>query len=195
MMALFPMEDPGLVIFPTHRLVKNVPEFRRQQAGCSLSQAFPRRAQATAEELFKTMDARQEKNTFGMAVAGARRPRYYFLKLKDPKVMDKELPNVSAASRRLDVTVLHKLILENELGIDKAKLEAFTNVEYVRAREEAVAKVGKSEIQAAFLLNPTDVTDVRDVASVGERMPQKSTDFYPKLLAGLVMMPLKIKKS
>ncbi len=148
---------------------------------------------ATPEDLFKMMDGHLEKNTFGMAIAGPQ-TRYYFLKLKDPKVMDKELPNMSAASRRLDVTVLHKLILENELGIDKAKLEAFTNVEYVRAREEAVGKVGKGEIQAAFILNPTDVSDVRDVASVGERMPQKSTDFYPKLLAGLVMMPLKIKK-
>jgi len=193
MMALFPMEDPGLVIFPTHRLVKNVDSFSADKLLAALSRNFEVEPVKSAEELSKKMDHRNGSNVFGMAAIGAPAP-FYFLKIKDPKVMDTVVPDASVPSRRLDVTVLHKLILENELGIDKAKLEAFTHVEYVRHTEEAMEKLGKGGIQAVFLLNPTDVNNVRDVASLGERMPQKSTDFYPKLLAGLVMMPLKIKK-
>ncbi|HEY3295588.1 MAG TPA: DUF1015 domain-containing protein [bacterium] len=193
MMALFPMEDPGLVIFPTHRLVKNVSDFSTDKLLAALSRNFEIEPVKSADELTRKMENRNGKNVFGMAAVNAPAP-FYFLKIKDPKVMDTVVPDASEPSRRLDVTVLHKLILENELGIDKAKLEAFTNVEYVRHTEEAMEKLGKGGIQAVFLLNPTDVKNVKDVASVGERMPQKSTDFYPKLLAGLVMMPLKIKK-
>lgn len=193
MMALFPMEDPGLVIFPTHRLVKNVDNFSTEKLLAALSKSFEVEPVQSVEDLSKKMENRNSKNVFGMAAVNSPAP-FYFLKIKDPKVMDTVVPDASEPSRRLDVTVLHKLILENELGIDKAKLEAFTNVEYVRHTEEAMAKLGKGGIQAVFLLNPTDVKNVKDVASVGERMPQKSTDFYPKLLAGLVMMPLKIQK-
>jgi uncharacterized protein (DUF1015 family) len=192
MMALFPMEDPGLVIFPTHRLVKNVENFDGNKLLAAIGKNFAVEPMATVQDLINAMN-QHKKHVFGMAATGTPAP-FYFLKLKDSKVMDQQLPNISAASRQLDVTVLHKLILENELGIDKAKLEAFTHVEYVRHREDAIDKLGKNGIQASFLLRPTDVADVKDVASLGERMPQKSTDFYPKLLAGLVMMPLKMQK-
>jgi len=194
MMALFPMEDPGLVIFPTHRLVKNVDNFDGSKLLAALAKNFEIESYDNTEALFHRLDnCNHHHQEFGLAALGTEKP-YYLLHLKDPKVMDKILPNVSEPSRRLDVTVLHKLILENELGIDKAKLEAFANVEYVRSRQDAVDKLGKKGIQAAFLMNPTNVKNVRDVASLGERMPQKSTDFYPKLLAGLVMMPLGIQK-
>jgi uncharacterized protein (DUF1015 family) len=193
MMALFPMEDPGLVIFPTHRLVKNVENFDGIKLMAALGKNFIIEPMATEKDLFKAMDGGPRTHSFGVCTVGTS-PSFYWLKLKDPRIMDKAVPGVSAASQQLDVTVLHKLILENELGIDKAKLEAFTHVEYIRSRAEAVAKLGKGGIQAAFLLNPTDVMAVKAVAGAGERMPQKSTDFYPKLLAGLVMMPLDIKK-
>lgn len=192
MMALFPMEDPGLVIFPTHRLVKNVDNFTGTKLLECLACNFEETAFDTAEALFAAMD-KGGRYVFGLCAVGTEKP-FYLLKLRDIKVMDQAAPDVSPASRQLDVTVLHRLILENELGIDKAKLEAFTHVEYLRSREDSVAKLGKSGIQAVFLLNPTDVQGVKAVAEKGERMPQKSTDFYPKLLAGLVMMPLSIKK-
>jgi len=193
MMALFPMEDPGLVIFPTHRLCKNVMDFSGPELITALLRNFAVDPKDTAEDLFKAMDSRKGKHVFGMCAVGTPAP-FYLLELKDEKVMDTATPELSEAMRKLDVTILHKLILEKELGIDKAKLEAFTHVEYVRHREEAVGKLGKGGIQAVFLLNPTDVMGVKAVAEKGERMPQKSTDFYPKLLAGLVMMPLKIQK-
>jgi uncharacterized protein (DUF1015 family) len=193
MMALFPMEDPGLVIFPTHRLVKNVLDFSGMELVARLISSFSVEPVATAEELFKLMDSHKGQHVFGMCAVGAPSP-FYLLQLKDRKVMDAAAPELSETLRELDVSILHKLILEKELGIDKAKLEAFTHVEYYRYREEAVAKLGKGGIQAVFLLNPTDVMGVKAVAERGERMPQKSTDFYPKLLAGLVMMPLKTQK-
>jgi uncharacterized protein (DUF1015 family) len=193
MMALFPMEDPGLVIFPTHRLVKNVRDFSAPDLLKSLARDFEVTPFDTAEALFARMDKGPGHWEFGFCTRGTDRP-FYLLKLKDVAVMSRAAPDVSEASRHLDVTILHKLILEKELSIDKAKLEAFTHVEYVRHREEAVERLGKGGIQAVFLLNPTDVMGVKAVAERGERMPQKSTDFYPKLLAGLVMMPLKIQK-
>lgn len=192
MMALFPMEDPGLVIFPTHRLVKNVENFSGSKLLQCLACNFDQTAFDSATALFAAMD-KGGAYQFGLCALGTAKP-FYLLRLKDIKVMDQAAPDVSPASRQLDVTVLHRLILENELGIDKAKLEAFTHVEYLRSREDAVAKLGKDGIQAVFMLNPTDVMGVKAVAEKGERMPQKSTDFYPKLLAGLVMMPLSIRK-
>ena len=115
--------------------------------------------------------------------------------LKDPAVMDKLVAaEHSATWKRLDVTVLHIALLEKLLGINAEKLAAETNVHYVRGRDEALDLVGKGS-QAAFLVNPTRVDQVRDVALAGERMPQKSTDFFPKLLSGMVLMKMTIDKS
>ena len=201
MMALFPMEDPGLVIFPTHRLVHDVEKFNGPRLTSQLSQNFVVQSVKSAEELFRIMDENPSEQAFGLCLStsfmGGTKGglQFYFLKLKDISIADKEGPaGASEPARRLGVTILHHLILEKLLGIDKAKLEAFTNVDYARHREEAVERVGKDGIQCAFLLNPTDVAHVKAVAERGERMPQKSTDFYPKLLAGLVMMPLEMKK-
>lgn len=193
MMALFPMEDPGLVIFPTHRIIRNVENFSGPELLESLMKHFEVRVCTMKEGLFQKMDADCTDICIGMRAEGTKDP-FYLLKLKDPSVMDRELPEFSEASRRLGVTILHKLILENELGIDKKVLEAFTHVSYARSRDKAIESVGRDGVQAAFLMNPTRVEDVRAVAAAGERMPQKSTDFYPKLLAGLVMMKLNIQK-
>jgi uncharacterized protein (DUF1015 family) len=194
MMALFPMEDPGLVIFPTHRLVHDVKDFDGAKLVTQLKEKFDVQPAASAEELFKIMDANPEEHALGLCTEKAPH-RFYFLKLKDISIADKQGPaGASQPSKRLGVTILHHFILDQLLGIDKAKLEAFTNVDYCRHREEAVERVGKGGIQCTFLLNPTDVAHVKAVAETGERMPQKSTDFYPKLLAGLLMMPLEMKK-
>ncbi len=214
MMALFPMEDPGLVIFPTHRLVHDVKDFDGARLVNQLKEKFDVQPAASAEELFRVMDEHPVEQALGLAVsptftgdggsavpplAGGSRGvggrNFFFLKLKNISIADREGPDgASVSAKRLGVTILHHFILDQLLGIDNAKLEAYTNVNYVRDREEAVERVGQDGTQAAFLLNPTDVAQVKAVAERGERMPQKSTDFYPKLLAGLVMMPLEIKK-
>ena len=102
--------------------------------------------------------------------------------------MDNAAPaGLSSASKALDVNILHTLILERLLGIDARALEAQTNVLYGRNRDKALERVGDGTVQATFLVNPTRVKEVQDVAMQGERMPQKSTYFYPKLATGVVM--------
>ena len=112
---------------------------------------------------------------------------WYLLTLKDIGVMKQELPNLSEASQQLDVSVLHTLILEKILGIDKENMAAQINLTYTKFFEEAIMGVDKGEFQCSFILNPTRVTEIRDVAAEGEKMPQKSTYFYPKMTTGMVM--------
>ena len=100
------------------------------------------------------------------------------------------LPELSPASRQLDVNVLHTLVLERLMGIDKANMANQTNLTYTRSLQEALDNVKLGQYQCAFLLNPTRVTEIRDVAAAGEKMPQKSTYFYPKLITGLTMNKL-----
>jgi len=120
---------------------------------------------------------------------------YRLLELKCWCTIDNVIKDHSEGWRRLDVTVLHTALLEKHLGIDAAKLAAETNVHYVRGRDESLDLIGDGKYQAAFLINPTRVDQVAQVAGAGERMPQKSTDFYPKLLSGMVMMKMTIDKS
>ena len=87
----------------------------------------------------------------------------------------------------MDVTVLHTLVLEKIFGIDAENMARQINLTYVKQFEDAVAAVQNGKAQCAFILNPTKVTEIRDVAAAGEKMPQKSTYFYPKLITGLVM--------
>src|SRR5205823_6587897 len=97
------------------------------------------------------------------------------------------------ALRNLDVTILHALMLETLLGIDRAAQAAQTNLRYVKSWEGALAELRdpqSSGVQAVFLMNPTKVAQVKSVADTGEVMPQKSTFFYPKIASGLVMNPV-----
>ena len=92
------------------------------------------------------------------------------------------------------MAVLHKAILEPILGIDDEALARQSYVDYAHTDEEAIALVDAGKGQAAFLLNPTRVEEVLAIADLGVSMPQKSTDFYPKLLSGLVAMTMDIAK-
>ena len=105
--------------------------------------------------------------------------------------LDKLLPRESEALKGLDVTVLHTLILEKLFGIDKENMANQKNLTYTRSFDEAINRVRTGEFACSFILNPTRVTEIRDVAANGEKMPQKSTYFYPKLITGLVMNELK----
>ena len=103
-------------------------------------------------------------------------------------------PELSPASRALDVNVLHKLVLEALLGIGEQQLASESNLEYIKDLGTAIArsieKVDQGQCQAVFFMNPTRVEQVKAVAAAGERMPQKSTFFYPKIYTGLVMHKL-----
>ncbi len=191
MMTFVNLDEPGLTILPTHRLVRDVPNFdgaaylKQAEAWFNVSRFTDRKA------LFNAM--KQPGHNFGASIAGV--DGYIMLTLKDEKVMDELGPKEqSSAWKRLDVTILHTLLLDRLLGIDAKKLEAQTNVDYGRDPNAAFDKREGGKYQAVFLLNSTNVQQVKEVAEFGEKMPQKSTDFYPKLLSGLIMMKMEIKK-
>ncbi len=101
--------------------------------------------------------------------------------------MDVLLPAKSPAYRRLDVSILHHLIIDKLLGIRMETHKLGLNIEYIKDAEEADKRVHDGTAELVFFMNPTKVQEVKNVAAAGERMPQKATYFYPKLLTGLVM--------
>ena len=130
----------------------------------------------------------QGRKTFGFYTGGSGWTR---LVLRDSAAMKQMLPGKSKALRELDVSVLHTLVLERIMGIDRENMAKQINLTYTRVFNEALSAVREGKAQCSFVLNPTRVEEIRDVASAGEKMPQKSTYFYPKLITGLVMNRLK----
>ena len=186
MMMLVEMNDPGLTVFPTHRLVRGLAGFYGAKLLARCADAFDIQQEVDIESLDEYLEEayRAGKTAFGFYTGGRTAA---LLILRDPAVMDMMLPDLSPASRHLDVTVLHTLVLERLLGIDKANMANQVNLTYTRSRREALDDVEAGVYQCAFLLNPTRVSEIRDVAAAGEKMPQKSTYFYPKLITGLTM--------
>ncbi len=127
-----------------------------------------------------------DKISFGAYVDG----RYYLLTLKTSPTLEELLPELHETLRTLDVSILHSLILEKLMGIDKENMAKQINLKYTRDASEAVEAVN-SGANCAFFLNPTRVEQIAAVGSAGQKMPQKSTYFYPKLITGLVMNKFK----
>lgn len=186
MMMLVDMENDGLVVFPTHRMVRGLTAFSAERLLSACEAYFDVIPRSPLGEISANLDAlyRQGKKAFACYCGGE---GWTLLILKDNSVMAELLPEKSEAYRGLDVSVLHSLILERLLGIDRENMANQKNLAYTRSMEEAITSVQKGESQCAFLLNPTRVQEIRDVAAAGEKMPQKSTYFYPKLITGLVM--------
>ena len=182
MMMLVEMEHPGLTVFPTHRLLKDLPDFDASSVISEASALFDVTHFEDVSTLEKNLSSRENAVAFYCGCEG-----YFLLTLKDGESVKSALPEMSRAYCSLDVTLLHTMILEPILGIDKANMAAQKNLTYTRSIEEAVQGVKQGRYQCAFLLNPTKVTQIRDVSLAGEKMPQKSTYFYPKLITGLVM--------
>ncbi len=184
MMFLVDLENEGLVVFPTHRIVANLPAFTAGSLPQRLADRFAAAAYETDAALLDAL--REAYDAHETAFGYCDRVGRWLLTLRDPAVMDARLPGQSAALRGLDVSVLHSLILEDELGIDRENLAGQKNLTYTRDAAEATAAVAAGA-DCCFLLNPTRVDEIAAVARAGEKMPQKSTYFYPKLITGLVM--------
>lgn len=186
MMMLVDMEHDGLVVFPTHRLIRGLNGFSAEKLMKACEGKFEVAAQKDVSKIESTLDGlyQEGKKAFAFYDGG---DNWTLLVLKDEKAMAEILPDKSEAYRNLDVSVLHSLILEQYLGIDKENMAKQINLTYTRSFDEAIESVKKGDSQCAFILNPTRVTEIRDVATAGEKMPQKSTYFYPKLITGLVM--------
>jgi len=195
LMTFVNIDDPGISILATHRLVYGLADFDLESLLAAAASNFIIKKFNSVAELYQDLDESQDKlHTIGLKAK--KDPAYYSLTLKDTSIMEEVLADRSKAWRELDVVILHKLILERYLGIDEKALAENKNIDYIRYRDKALELLekGEKEYQAAFLLNPTPIEDLKKIADAGERMPQKSTDFYPKLLTGLVLNKLNIEK-
>jgi uncharacterized protein (DUF1015 family) len=177
MMTLVNTADEGLVILPTHRVVhgmKNlaIPEFLK-----AVSSDF---------EVEQIADAKNPPaaRSGGTSLRVVTQDRDYLLRAR-PESVNKQLAHLSPAQRELDVIVLHKLLLEGALGMSEKSIRNQEHIHYVREANEAIDRVRKGEAQLAFLIEPVRIEQMEAVAFAGEVMPQKSTDFYPKLLSGM----------
>ena len=178
LITLVNIDDPGLVVLPTHRLIKNLAEF-------SLETFLKRTNEFFDIKKTDRKNIVSELNAGGLGTFGFYSPiTAYILKLKTPDIMKNFLPDRSPQYRELDVAVLHTLLIEKVLGIEPDKIEE--HVRYERGEEETMRRIDNDEYQLAFLMNPTKPEQVKEVAQNRERMPQKSTDFFPKLVSGLV---------
>lgn len=202
MMTFVNMRNPGMIILPTHRLISNLPVFSPENLLENIQQCFEithytfsdaSEKETACVQLLKDMktDFDQKKHSFGLYAA---KNCFHRMVLKFPECMAKVCPDLSEASRSLDVTILHKAILERQLNIGDAALAAQSNLEYIKdignAVRNSIEKVDQGLAQAIFLMNPTRMQQVQDVAAAGEKMPQKSTFFYPKIFTGLVINKL-----
>ncbi len=193
MMTFVNVDDPGLSILATHRLLHDVKNFKPHGVLDSAREHFRISRYNERDDLLEKLDEdRGEKHTFGYRAKDDK--AYWSMTLQDESVMEELLPDKSSAWQKLDVAILHKLVLENYLGIDEEALEEKRNLDYIRGREKALDMLKEGGYQGAFIMNPTRIDQVKEIADKGEKMPQKSTDFYPKLLTGPVLHKLKIDK-
>jgi uncharacterized protein (DUF1015 family) len=191
MVTLFNLDSPELKILPTHRGIHNLKEFDLEQFLSRLEPDFQVEKVATLGELEAAMEGPGVR--IGLAVQD--NPTYYLLQLgKSTGDEPTFMAGITGALRQLDVNVLHEGILNACLGVDARQSSGQAQVAYFRHRGELLAQLEQGDLQAAFILNPTRLDEVRELSEQGEKMPQKSTDFYPKLLTGLVMMKMEIGK-
>jgi uncharacterized protein (DUF1015 family) len=186
MMTFVNMDSDGLVILPTHRVVHGLEEFD------------PVRFAVAAQEFF-TVEALAEGTSEGyMALLGRQKGTAFVAVTRAGALLLKSRPEAVAAAlaglperqRQLDLSHLHSIVLDRLLGLDAEKVREQTNLRYLRDAGEAVEQVRRGEANAAFLTNPVSMEQLREVAFAGEVMPQKSTDFFPKLLSGLAIYAL-----
>jgi uncharacterized protein (DUF1015 family) len=182
MMALSSMSDPGLALLPTHRIIGKLP-IGKDAMMAKLSEDFDIHETHSSRLMILIEQAKGKgKTAFGLALEGG---RGFVLTAKDPLALVDMVPGEHGrALKSLDVTVLHSVILEQLIG-----LKGLDMIGYTRDSHEATKRADEGAA-AAFLMNPPTVDDMRSIALGGEKMPQKSTYYYPKILSGLVMWSL-----
>ncbi|MGA1821586.1 MAG: DUF1015 domain-containing protein [Thermoplasmatota archaeon] len=198
MLTFVNMSNPGLVILPTHRLVQNLEGFDGERLLEGMRRSFILKEHETKESMFSEMDSLFDsgKHGFGLFMNDG---KFYSMELADLEAMDELRADASADLRKLDVAILHSMILDRVLGIDKEKLLHGTMtgggyVVYIKgigdAVEESIAAV-QGDAQAVFFMNPTRIEEVEAVSKNFECMPQKSTFFHPKVWTGFTVNKLK----
>jgi uncharacterized protein (DUF1015 family) len=191
MVTLVSMSDPGLVVLPTHRLIHSYTKMDGKALLKALEPYFvvehvPDRAALEAGLLEATADHPR----FGFYDGAPETGGYTLLTLKTLNAMTALAPDRDSHWRALDVAVLHELVIEHVMGLSKESVRRLENLTYLRDPDPGYIAVDKGEADFLFLLNPTRIEQVQACTVAGERMPQKSTDFFPKVVSGLVALPL-----
>jgi uncharacterized protein (DUF1015 family) len=185
LMCLVSLEDPGLTVFGYHRLLTDLGAPSARQ---SLAETLREHFEITEVPLDR-LDPAGEEGTGVFGYVDAHSGRGFRLRLDDPAAVERALPDASDAYRTLDAAILEALVLGGALGMSAADIEAKRGIAYASSADDVIAAID-GEADAAFLLRPTPIDQVRAVAVAGETMPPKSTYFFPKLLTGIVFNPL-----
>ncbi len=186
MMTFVNMDSDGLVILPTHRVVHGLDDFDAAAFAGSAGEFFTvkKLPVSDAAACMETLTAQKGTAFVAVSRTGA------FLLHARPNAVAAALAGIPERQHKLDLTQLHALLLDRVLGLDAEKVREQTNLRYLRDAGEAVDQVQRGEADLVFLTNPVTMDQLREVAFAGEVMPQKSTDFYPKLLSGLAIYAL-----
>ena len=174
------LNDEALTIFPTHRLIKEIAPLGQERVLNILGEKFAIKEADTLEGMLKSLNA-ERRYVFGLYCGDK---KFYLITLKDdtqPTITG--LEDKSELWKKLDVVILHEFMLKRLLGISLIE----GNVAYVKDAGSAIEAVDGNDFKLAFFLRPTRIEQVQRIAVNGERMPHKSTYFYPKLLTGLVI--------
>ena len=188
MMTFIRMESRGLVILPTHRIVHGLPDFDRERMLEGARRFFDIRRIDLKTESRSATTLLEEAGQNGTAFVAVTRQGPYLMKAKK-RAIQEALKSLSTRQRDLDVVQLHKVMLERVLGISEEAIRNQDHVKYERDAFEAISWV-RQGANVAFLMNPARIEQVHAAALAGEVLPQKSTDFYPKLLSGLTIYAL-----
>jgi len=185
LMCLVALEDPGLTVFPTHRLVNGLTPDQQERLADAIRRDF--NVEPLADEQQLAPPANDELR-IGYIDAHFRKP--LMLSLKDPAIADAALPDHAEPYRHLDTAVLEALILKGALGMTDESIDHLDGLGYARDFAQALELISGAEYDAAFFMAPTPVERIQAVAATGESMPPKSTYFYPKVPTGLLFNPL-----
>ena len=188
LMLLVALEDPGLLVFPTHRLLTGL----KDDTGKQIAIRDTARRDFDIEELGDTREleppAGADKVAFGYMDSFFKRP--FRFTLKDQRIADEALTGMPEPYRRLDTAVLEAIVLRGALGMSEDDISHLRGLDYSKGLDDAIERVESGEADAGFFMRATPVEQVREVAGAGESMPPKSTYFYPKVPTGLVFNPL-----
>jgi uncharacterized protein (DUF1015 family) len=187
MMTLVAFNDPGLVILPTHRLVRRLPAEAIASFEARVGEVFDVSEVRSIETLIAAI-ADSGRGSIGVALKGNNHLRV--MRLRDREAISAAMPDVPGAVRELDVSILHVLVFDRIFGIRPDEVRKGGNIEYTIDARGALAEVTAGRADGAFLMAAPTVQDVERVCDAGATMPEKSTYFFPKLLTGLVMNPL-----
>ena len=187
MMTFVNMDSDGLVILPTHRVVHSLPGFDPATFAKAAEQFFTVEKLPESSAAAAYIDMLRQQT--GVAFVAVTRSGALLLRSK-PDAAAPALASLPENQRQLDLSHLHTIILDILLGLDAEKVREQTNLRYLRDAAEAVEQVQRGEADVAFLTNPVTMEQLREVAFAGSVMPQKSTDFFPKLLSGLTIYAL-----